>query len=124
MWAKADLFGFGKALDSAKISTEEVAAALAWIPAGRPWLDRTNEMSGHIMAIASGIESIPEVCAMYGKDAYQIADTQAAYLKKAGAPLFYAQGGQMAVQAIMAAMGDSRKPEDNTPAQPKEDGNE
>ncbi len=48
---------------------------------------------------------------MYGKDAYQIADTQAAYLKKAGAPLFYAQGGQMAVQAIMAAMGGStRKP--------------
>jgi capsid protein len=124
MWAKADLFGFGKALNSAKISTEEVAAALRWIPAGRPWLDRTNEMSGHLLAIAAGIESIPEVCAMYGKDAYQIADTQAAYLKKAGAPLFYAQGGQMAVQAIMAAMGDSRKPEDNTPAQPKEDGNE
>jgi len=111
MWAKADLFGFGKALETARISTEEVAASLRWIPAGRPWLDRTNEMSGHLLAIAAGIESIPEVCAMYGKDAYMIADEQAAYLKKAGAPLFYAQGGQMAVQAIMAAMGDStRKP--------------
>jgi capsid protein len=123
MWAKADLFGFGKTLNSAKISTEEVAASLRWIPAGRPWLDRTNEMSGHLLAIAAGIESIPEVCAMYGKDAYLIAQEQEAYLKKAGAPLFYSQGGQMAAQAIMAAMGDSTRPEQPT-AQPKGDENE
>jgi capsid protein len=124
MWAKADLFGFGKALATAKISTDEVAAALRWIPAGRPWLDRTNEMSGHLLAIAAGIESIPEVCAMYGKDAYLIAQEQEAYLKKAGAPLFYASGGQMAVQAIMAAMGGSTKPTDDAPAQPKGEGDE
>jgi capsid protein len=124
MWAKADLFGFGKALTTAKLSTDEVAAALRWIPAGRPWLDRTNEMSGHLLAIAAGIESIPEVCAMYGKDAYLIAQEQEAYLSKAGAPLFYAQGGQMAVQAIMAAMGGSTQPEAQPPAQPKGEGDE
>jgi hypothetical protein len=61
---------------------------------------------------------------MYGKDAYLIASEQEAYLKKAGAPLFYASGGQMAVQAIMAAMGDSTKPEQQPPAQPKGEGDE
>jgi len=124
MWKKSDLFGFGKELDAARISVEEVAASLRWVPAGRPWLDRTNEMSGHLLAIAAGIESIPEVCAMYGKNAYKIAAEQEEYLNNAGAPLFYAQGGQMAVQAIMAAMGDSTKPDNETPAQPKGQGDE
>ena len=118
VWAEADLFGFGTALAKAKISTDEVAAALRWIPAGRPWLDRTNEMSGHLLAIAAGIESIPEVCAMYGKDAYKVSLEQKAYLDAAGAPLFYASGGLMAVQAIMAAMGGSTE---NKPQEGSED---
>jgi capsid protein len=105
MWAAADLFGFGKALKSAKLTTEEIAAALSWVPAGRPWLDRSNEMSGHILALAAGVTSTPRICAAYGDDAFLIAEEQREYLEKAGQPLLYAQGGQIAVQAIMAGMG-------------------
>ena len=105
IWATADLFGFGSALKAAKIDPLEAAAALRWVPAGRPWLDRANEMSGHILALAAGVTSTPRICAAYGDDAYVIAREQAAYLEAAGAPLLYAQGGQIAVQAIMAGMG-------------------
>jgi len=105
IWAEADLFGFGKALKTANLSIEEVAATLRWVPAGRPWLDRSKEMSGHILALAAGVTSTPRICATYGQDAYEIAAEQADYLESAGQPLLYAQGGQIAVQAIMAGMG-------------------
>lgn len=117
IWAKADLFGFGKALETSGISLEEVSASLRWVPAGRPWLDRSNEMSGHILALAAGVTSTPRICSSYGDDAYEIAQEQKDYLEKAGQPLLYAQGGQIAVQAIMAGMG--QKPAENAP-QPQE----
>lgn len=106
LWAAADLFGFGAALKRAKLSVEEAAAMLRWVPAGRPWLDRTNEMSGHILALTAGVTSTPRICSSYGDDAYEIAQEQAEYLARAGAPLLYAAGGQQAVQAIMATMGN------------------
>jgi len=106
LWAKADLFGFGTALRKAKLSVDEAAAMLRWVPAGRPWLDRTNEMSGHILALTAGVTSTPRICSSYGDDAYEIAQEQAEYLARAGAPLLYASGGQQAVQAIMATMGN------------------
>lgn len=120
-WASADLLGFGKALKTANISIEEVAASLRWVPAGRPWLDRSSEMSGHILALAAGVTSTPRICASYGDDAYEIAQEQKDYLEKAGQPLLYAQGGQIAVQAIMAGMGQqpAEKPPPTTP-QPQE----
>jgi hypothetical protein len=104
IWAEADLFGFSSILRKAKMSVEEVAAYLEWVPAGRPWLDKRNEMSGHILALAAGATSTPRICAQYGLDAYEIAQEQKAYLEAAGQPLLYAQGGQVAVQAIMAGM--------------------
>ena len=115
MWRDANTMNFGKLLKLAKIEVEEVSAELAWMPAGRAWLDRSGEMSGHILAIASGIESIPEVCSMYGKDAYKVSQEQADYLKRAGQPLLYANGGQVAVQQIMAAM---TKPAETQPVEP------
>jgi hypothetical protein len=115
MWRDANTMNFGKLLKLAKIEVEEVSAELAWMPAGRAWLDRSGEMSGHILAIASGIESIPEVCSMYGKDAYKVSQDQADYLKRAGQPLLYANGGQVAVQQIMAAM---TKPAETQPVEP------
>jgi capsid protein len=119
-WAAADLFGFGKALKTANISTDEVAASLRWVPAGRPWLDRSNEMSGHILALTAGVTSTPRICAAYGDDAYEIAAEQRAYLEQAGAPLLYAQGGQVAVQAIMAGMGQKpAEPTGNQNANPE-----
>lgn len=110
LWEQADLFGFGKALRAAKMTTEEVSALLRWVPAGRPWLDRTNEMSGHILALTAGVTSTPRICSSYGEDAYEIAEEQSDYLKRAGAPLLYANGGQQAVQAIMSTMGQQQQP--------------
>lgn len=112
LWAAADLFGFGAALKQARLSVEEAAAMLRWVPAGRPWLDRTNEMSGHILALTAGVTSTPRICSSYGDDAYEIAQEQAEYLARAGAPLLYAAGGQQAVQAIMAGM-IGNKPSDD-----------
>ena len=118
-WAEADWLGFGSALARAKMTHEEAAAYLQWVPAGRPWLDKRSEMAGHILALSAGATSTPRICAQYGKDAYDIAEEQREYLEAAGAPLLYAQGGQVAVQAIMAAMGE--QPAQEAP-QPKERG--
>ena len=101
MWANADLFGIGTAIQAAGLNIEEIAAMLRWVPAGRPWLDRSNEMSGHILALAAGVTSTPRICAAYGDDAYKIAAEQKEYLEKAGIPLLYAQGGQFSVQSLM-----------------------
>jgi capsid protein len=116
MWYEADMLGFGTALDAAGVTVEEVAAILRWVPAGKPWLDRSGEMSGHILSLTAGVTSTPRICAAYGEDAYEIAQEQREYLERAGAPLLYASGGQMAVQAIMAAMGNGTAPEQ--PPQP------
>jgi capsid protein len=115
MWAQANVMGLGKALKKAGLEVEEIAAELQWMPAGRAWLDRSGEMAGHILAISAGIESIPEVCSMYGKDAYRVSKEQADYLKGAGQPLLYANGGQVAVQQIMAAMQNPAKTETAEP---------
>lgn len=121
-WEKADLFGFGTVLRAAKVSVEEVAANLRWVPAGRPWLDRTNEMSGHILALTAGVTSTPRIAAAYGEDAYEIAQEQAEYLKRAGQPLLYAAGGQQAVQAIMAGMVGGAPDDDDPSGKPSGDG--
>jgi capsid protein len=110
-------------MNKAQMTQEEVAANLRWVPAGRPWLDRSNEMSGHILALTAGVTSTPRICAAYGEDAYEIAEEQREYLERAGQPLLYASGGQVAVQAIMAAMGG--KAEEQPPQQKQEgSGNE
>jgi capsid protein len=114
-WYKSDLFGFGKALDAAKLSPEEVAASLRWVPAGRPWLDRSNEMSGHILALAAGVTSTPRICAAYGDDAYEIAEEQKEYLAKAGIPLLYAQGGQVPVNDLLKQVRDGQVPTNQEP---------
>jgi hypothetical protein len=72
-------------------------------------------MSGHILALSAGITSIPRICASYGENAYDIAREQERYLKQAGAPLLYAQGGQVAVQAIMAGMASGMQPRADAP---------
>jgi len=100
-WFSADLLGFQKALKGATLSVDEIAASLHWVPAGRPWLDRSNEMNGHILALAAGVTSTPRICAAYGDDAYEIAAEQKEFLDKCGIPLLYAQGGQFSVQSLM-----------------------
>jgi capsid protein len=122
MWYKSNLFQFGEILDAAKVTPDEVAAYLRWVPAGKPWLDRSGEMQGRILELTAGCTSTPRICAEFGLDAYEIAEEQAEYLKTAGAPLLYANGGQVAVQAIQAAM--EQKPQEQQPAQPIEVTNE
>jgi len=116
MFAEADLRGFGKVLKTAKITPNEVAATLRWVPAGRPWLDRSNEMSGHILALAAGVTSTPRICAAYGDDAYMIAAEQKEYLDKAGIPLLYAQGGQVPVNDLLRNAREGALPDE--PAEP------
>jgi capsid protein len=111
MWAKANVFGFGDLVNKMGINLDEIAATLRWVPAGRPWLDRSNEMSGHILALTAGATSTPRICSSYGEDAYEIAREQKEYLEQAGTPLLYANGGQQAVQAIMAAMNGQKPAE-------------
>ena len=112
MWYDADLFKFGKIAKTAGVTPEDVASFLRWVPAGRPWLDRSNEMSGHILALAAGVTSIPAICASYGEDAYKIAAEQKEYLEKCGIPILYAQGGQFSVQSLMQGKnrGDGEPP--------------
>lgn len=112
MWEAVDKFGFGKALSDAKINVEEAAASIRWVPAGKPWLDRSNEMSGHILSLAAGVTSTPRICAAYGDDAYDIAAEQKEYLEKAGIPLLYAQGGQFSVQSLMQQTEEKKATED------------
>jgi len=120
-WYGSDLFGFGQALDAAKVTPEEVAMSLRWVPAGRPWLDRSNEMSGHILALAAGVTSVPKICAAYGEDAYEIAAEQKEYLEKAGIPLLYAQGGQVPVNDLLKQAREGAIA-DQKPAQPAQEG--
>lgn len=118
-WATADLFGFGAALKAAKLAPEEIAMNLRWAPANRAWLDRSSEMSGNILALAAGLESIPNLAAGYGVDPYELAAEQKEFLETCGIPLLYAQGGQVPVndllkQAREGAIADRR---DNQPTQ-------
>jgi hypothetical protein len=117
MWDRVDLFGLSKALKDAKMSVEELCASLRWMPNGRAWLDRTNEMSGNILSLAAGMSSIPRLCASYGEDAYEIAEEQKEYLETCGIPILYAQGGQVAVQNVLNATGQQ-------PAKGTSDGNQ
>lgn len=110
MWSKADIFGLGSVLSAANITPEEIAASLRWVPAGRPWLDRSNEMSGHILALAAGATSTPRICAAYGEDAYEIAEEQKEYLAKCGVPILYAQGGQVPVNDLLKQVRDGQVP--------------
>ena len=113
-------FSIGKVLKTATITPEEVAASLRWVPAGRPWLDRSNEMSGHILALAAGVTSTPRICSAYGDDAYEIAAEQREYLDKAGIPLLYAQGGQVPVNDLLEQAREGTLPTEPM-AQPDEE---
>jgi len=116
-WEAADIFGLSKAMQAVKISAEELCASLRWMPNGRAWLDRSNEMSGNILSLAAGMSSIPRLCASYGEDAYEIAEEQKEYLESCGIPMLYAQGGQVAVQNVLNQAGQQ-------PAKGAQDGNQ
>jgi capsid protein len=102
-------FGLRDALAKAGRTVDDLLASLEWVPAGKPWLDRAGEMSGHILALAAGVDSIPRIAARYGLDAYQLAAEQKKFIETSGIPLLYAQGGQFSVQSLM----DGAKGKDN-----------
>jgi capsid protein len=112
-WETANIFGFGDALKAAKLTPEEVAYNLRWAPSNRAWLDRSNEMSGNILALAAGLESIPNLAAGYGVDPYELAAEQKEFLETCGIPLLYAQGGQVPVNDLL------KQAREGTVAQPQ-----
>lgn len=95
---------FQRFVDAAGMTPSAVARKLDIIPCGTPWMDKLNEVKGDALALALGQDSTPRQCRRRGLDAYQIGREQADYLawaKEQGLPIFYAAGGQQAVQAIM-----------------------
>jgi capsid protein len=120
-WATGDVFGFGQALKAAKLEPEEIAMNLRWAPANRAWLDRSNEMSGNILALAAGLESIPNLAAGYGVDPYELAAEQKEFLETCGIPMLYAQGGQVPVNDLLRQAREGAIA-DQKPAQPSQEG--
>lgn len=50
-----------------------------WVAAGLPWIDPLKETKADIEAVAAGMASTLEVVKRRGRDAYEIADEEAAY---------------------------------------------
>ncbi|MDD5598671.1 MAG: phage portal protein [Victivallaceae bacterium] len=95
---------FREIADKAGFDAGRIIRGLDIIPAGTPWLDKLNEVKGDILSVSLGLESIPRLARKRGVDAYEIMKEQAKYLKDAkdeGVPVFYASGGQEAVQNIL-----------------------
>jgi capsid protein len=114
-WRVADWYNgnteLRRAAEAASMNAGQIVRALDIIPTGTPWMDRLNEAKGEMMSVALGTESIPRLARRRGLDAYKIVDEQAeflAYCKAKDVPIFYAAGGQEAVQNIM---DEPREPE-------------
>lgn len=89
---------------AAGYTAERIVNELDFMPAGTPWMDKLTEVKADILSVSLGIESIPRIARRMGLDAYKIGKEQADYLawaKKNGLPIFYANGGQEAVQSIL-----------------------
>lgn len=117
-WKMADWYrslpDFKKIIDDANYTCERVVNELDFMPAGTPWMDKLTEIKADIMAVALGIESIPRIARKHGLDAYKIGKEQSDYLtwaKENEVPIFYANGGQEAVQNILT------EPVQNEPVQ-------
>lgn len=52
-----------------------------WVARGIPWIDPLKEVNADIAAINAGLASTPEATKRRGRDAYEIADEQAAYME-------------------------------------------
>ncbi len=55
--------------------------AWEWQPHGLPWIDPLKEVNADVEAVRAGLASVPEVTKRRGRDAFDIADEQAEYLK-------------------------------------------
>jgi capsid protein len=89
---------------AAGYTAERIVNELDFMPAGTPWMDKLTEVKADILSVSLGIESIPRIARRMGLDAYKIGKEQADYLawaKENGLPIFYANGGQEAVQSIL-----------------------
>ncbi len=90
--------------DKAGFDAGMIIRRLDIIPTGTTWMDKLNEVKGDILAVSLGLENIPRLARKRGVDAYEIMQEQAEYLKaakEAEVPIFYATGGQEAVQNIL-----------------------
>jgi len=90
--------------DAAKYPWQKIVDKLDFMPAGTPWMDKLTEIKADILSVSLGIESIPRIARRHGLDAYAIGKEQAEYLawaKENNLPIFYASGGQQAVQSIL-----------------------
>jgi capsid protein len=70
------------AVDAAGILLPDLLDAVAWIPAGMPWLDKLSQVNGDVLAIANGLDSRTRVCRRRGADLDEILDELASEEKR------------------------------------------
>ena len=49
------------------LTLRQVQRAVEWVPAGQPWLDKLNEVSGDARAIGAGLDSRQRICKRRGQ---------------------------------------------------------
>jgi hypothetical protein len=107
---------FKAAVDASDYDPKRIIRKLDIIPAGTPWMDKLNEVKGDILAVALGIESVPRIARKRGLDAYEVGAEQAEYLawaRENELPIFYAAGGQEAVQSMLDDDDENNEGENN-----------
>jgi capsid protein len=93
--------------DAAKAAGYDVGMlvrGLDIIPAATPYMDPLDELKAAALEMSLGLASTPMLARKRGRNAYHVAAEQARYLawaKEQGLPIFYASGGQPAVQNIL-----------------------
>ena len=123
-WYKKDA-AFRSACDAAQYTAERIVHELDFMPASTPWMDKLTEIKADILSVSLGIESIPRIARRHGLDAYKVGKEQADYLawaKNNNVPIFYASGGQEAVQNILTEPKDNSR--DSAPGDTGENSNE
>lgn len=65
------------ACEAAGVELPDLLDAVAWIPAGMPWLDKLSQVNGDVAAIANCLDSRTRVCRRRGVDFEEIVVEQA-----------------------------------------------
>jgi lambda family portal protein len=95
-WAQ-EKDALGDLLNQHQLTVFDIQAALEWIAAGTPWLDKSKELDGDMKACALSVDSIPRAARRRGGDAFRNVDENADlldYAKSKGVPVYFGTPGQ------------------------------
>lgn len=111
---------FKAELDKAGLTIEGLAYAAKWVPAGKPWLNKKDEILGDIYAVAAGLESPFETMRKRGKDPEQVrADLKEFYegYREDNTPVVVGAPGMQTVAQIDAQTEDNDESENDEGAE-------